>query len=192
LTAAIPAAQDDYKYFDLGTLGRYFDFISIMAYDMHSSGERTTNFHSALFHDPLDPSKAPLNIHYGDYAVRDFLQAGVPPQKIVFGVPFYGKGWVGVPTTNHGLYQAATGPAKADGRAYNRLKGLLAGADRQFNTTTVSCTLWNDGQFWSYDCPEALKAKLDYVAQHHLGGIMFWELGQDTLDAELLKSFVPR
>jgi GH18 family chitinase len=35
-----------------------------------------------------------------------------------------------------------------------------------------------------------MRAKHQYVRQHHLGGVMFWEMGQDTMDAELLNSLV--
>lgn len=189
LTAAIPATAEDFRHYNLRTMSRYFNYLSIMAYDMHWNGEKVTNFHSALFHDPHDPSKPPLDIHYGAYAVNAFLKAGVPAHKIVFGVPFYGKGWTGVSDTNHGLYQSATGPSKNPG-AYRDLQQLPASADRQFDSTVVSCTLWNNGEFWSYDCPEAMRAKMRYIREHHLGGAMFWELGQDTPNADLLKSLV--
>src|SRR5262249_16782786 len=45
LTAAVPATQEDYKYFDLKTLARYMNSLNIMAYDMHWNGEKTTNLH---------------------------------------------------------------------------------------------------------------------------------------------------
>ena len=187
LTAAIPAGSEDYKHFDLKTLSRYMNDLSIMAYDLHWNGEKTTNLHSALFHDPADPSKPPLDTHYGAHAVQDFLRAAVPPRKIVFGVPFYGKGWTGVSDANHGLYQPARDASKLPPE-YRNLKTLPASADRQYYPQLATCSIWNDNQFFSYDCPEAMRAKLKYVRQHHLGGVMFWEMGQDTTDAELLRA----
>jgi GH18 family chitinase len=35
-----------------------------------------------------------------------------------------------------------------------------------------------------------MRAKQQYVRERRLGGVMFWEMGQDTMDAELLKSLV--
>lgn len=157
-----------------------------MAYDLHWNSEPSTNFHSALFHDPADPSLPPLEKRYGDYAVQGFLKAGVPPEKIILGVPFYGKGWTGVADVKHGLYQRATGPAKSGG-SYRELKALPSQADRQYYRNTVSCTVWNDSTFWSYDCPQAMRRKMAYIQEHHLGGVMFWELSHDTPDLELLR-----
>lgn len=189
LTAAIPATAEDYKHYDLKTLSRYMNNLSIMAYDMHWNGEKVTNLHSALWHDAADPSKPPMDSHYGAHAVQDFLHAGVPARKIILGVPFYGKGWSGVANVNHGLYQAAKDASKSPPE-YRNLKALPPEADRQFYPKPATCSIWNNGDFFSYDCPQALRLKRQYVREHHLGGLMFWELGQDTTDAELLRSLV--
>ena len=130
LTAAIPATQEDYRHYDLKMLSRYMNDLSIMAYDMHWNGEKTTNLHSALFHDPADPSQPPADTHYAVHAVQDFLRAGVPARKIILGVPFYGKGWTGVNDTNHGLYQPAKDASKSPPE-YRNLKALPASADRE-------------------------------------------------------------
>jgi len=183
LTAAIPATQVDYKYFDLKTLTRHVNYINVMAYDMHWNGEKITNLHSALFHDPADPSKPPA---YAAYAVENFLRAGVSARKIILGVPFYGNGWTGVGNANHGLYQPAKDASKSPPE-YRSLKTLPENADRQFYSKVATCSIWNNGEFFSYDCPQALQLKRQYVRQHGLAGLMFWEMGQDTSDAELLK-----
>jgi chitinase len=186
LTAALPAEEEYYKNFDLKEISRYLDYISIMAYDLHWNSEPVTNFHSALFHDPADPSKPPLDKRYGDYAVRGFLQAGAPAQKIIFGVPFYGKGWQGVKDANHGLYQPATAAAQTGG-SYRELKDLPSDAQRKYSSRAVTCTVLNSSTFWSYDCPQALHKKMKYIRHHHLGGVMFWELSQDSENVELLR-----
>jgi chitinase len=186
LTAALPAEEEYYKNFQLKEISKYLDYISIMAYDLHWNSEPSTNFHSALFHDPADPSKAPFDKRYGDYAVRGFLRARVPAKKIVFGVPFYGKGWQGVKdATNHGLYQAATGAAESGG-SYRELKELPPEADRTYSSKAIACTILSNTTFWSYDCPQALRKKMAYIKDHHLGGVMFWELSQDSPNLELL------
>jgi chitinase len=185
LTAALPAEVEYYKNFELKEISHDMDLISIMAYDLHWNTEPITNFHSALFHDKHDPSKPPLEKRYGDYAVRGFLHAGVPAEKIIFGVPFYGKGWTGVKAPNHGLYQPATGPAQSGG-SYRELKLLPPESERKYFSRAVTCTVWSNETFWSYDCPAAMRKKMAYVRSHHLGGVMFWELSQDSPDLELL------
>ncbi|MGC2694411.1 MAG: glycosyl hydrolase family 18 protein [Candidatus Angelobacter sp.] len=185
LTAALPAEDEYYINFELKKLTRYMDFLSIMAYDLHWNSEPITAFHSALFHDPKDITDPKLRNRYGDYAVKGFIRAQVPLSKIVFGVPFYGKGWSGVADVNHGLYQSAQGQATSAG-SYRDIKQLPETADRQYYPAAASCTAWNDQTFWSYDCPQALHTKMKYVRSHHLGGVMFWELSHDTVDSELL------
>ena len=42
--------------------------------------------------------------------------------------------------------------------------------------------LWNadSATFITYDDPESLKAKTQFVKSQHLGGIMYWEHSQDA------------
>jgi chitinase len=43
--------------------------------------------------------------------------------------------------------------------------------------------------FISYDDPQSIRAKAQYVKEHRLGGMMFWELSEDRND-ELLNVVV--
>lgn len=187
LTAALPAEPEYYRNFDLPQISRYLDYISIMAYDLHWNSEKITNFHSALYHAPADPSVSPLNLRFGDFAVRGFLAAGVPPSKIILGVPFYGKGWSGVPHKNHGLYQTAVSPAQ-DGGSFHDLNALPEDADRQYYKDAGTCSVWYKNVFWTYDCVQAMRQKAKYARGKKLGGMMFWELSEDTDTLELLRT----
>jgi chitinase len=42
----------------------------------------------------------------------------------------------------------------------------------------------------SYDDPESVGAKAGYVREHHLGGVVIWELGGD--DGRLMRAIVGR
>lgn len=186
LTAALPAESEYYANFELKKITSSMDFLSIMAYDLHWNSVPITAFHSALFRDPRDATDPALHNRYGDFAVKGFIRAHVPLSKIVFGVPFYGKGWAGVADVNHGLYQEAHGESTLPG-TYRDLKQLPESSDRHYYPDVVTCTVWNDQTFWSYDCPQALRKKMKYIHAHHLGGVMFWELSHDTADSELLR-----
>ena len=48
------------------------------------------------------------------------------------------------------------------------------------------------GVMISYDDPESIGLKADYVIEHGLGGVMFWELSSDTDDHELLGTIYQR
>ncbi len=44
------------------------------------------------------------------------------------------------------------------------------------------------GVFWSFDDPDSLSVKMDYVRRMQLGGVMFWELSGDDENSSLLKA----
>ena len=81
----------------------------------------------------------------------------------------------------------ATGPAKVDG-SYRALKELTGTTDRKFYKKAATCSVWNNSNFWSYDCPQAMKKKMAYIRRQRLGGVMFWELSHDTAAGELLRT----
>ncbi len=205
LTAALPGTEQDFSKFQLKPLSRQMNDLAIMAYDMASASDPTTGFASALFRDPANPDQ---RNNYGDYAVRAFRRAGVPAEKIVLGVPFGGaRRWSGVSDTNHGLYQPvpprASGAAAISGAfngappaanpAFGRggVDSLPADADRQFWPAAGSCSVWYENNFWSYDCPQAMSAKMTYVLSHHLHGVMFWEISHDP-NGKLLRALSGR
>jgi chitinase len=184
LSAAVPAMAELYGNFDFRQLSTYLNELGVMAYDMHWNTEPITNLQSALFHDSADPSLPPFDKHYTDWAVRALIDAGVPVEKLILGVPFYGRGWAGVRDTNHGLYQRASGPAREAG--FGELK-VMRGADLQFYPALATCSIWQNSSFWSFDCPDAMREKMEYVRRNRLAGVMVWELRQDTKDGELLR-----
>jgi chitinase len=98
----------------------------------------------------------------------------------VVGVPAYGRGWTGVPNVNNGLYQngtAATGTFEAGIEDYDVLKNRPGTVFRD----SANGAVWKyDGTtFWSYDDPQLIQAKGQYVKSGGLGGLMIWSLDGD-------------
>jgi len=46
----------------------------------------------------------------------------------------------------------------------------------------------NTRQFITYDDPESVSLKADYVINKNLGGMMMWEIEEDTQDSELIST----
>ena len=104
-----PAGAQNYVNIDLKRAADQVDFITIDGYNYAGSWDTQTNHASPLFDDRQDPAFGQdLDI---DATVNAYLKAGVPPRKYTMGLPLYGAGWTGVPSTNHGLYQNSTGPS---------------------------------------------------------------------------------
>ena len=191
LAIATSAGESNFSKIELKKASRHVDFMSIMAYDFHGGWEMATNFHSPLLASSADPAGPKAN---ADFAVRSYLRAGVPASKVVLGVPFYGHGWSGVPNVRHGLYQSATGLApgvwEAGTNDYRDLAPLAAadGTFRDFRTQ--GAWLYNPatGVFWGFDDPVVMGVKAGYARLLGLGGVMFWELSNDTDDGELIRT----
>ena len=193
LSIASPAGPTTLGYLDVPGLSASLDFFNVMTYDMHGGWETTTNFNAPLYPSSDSPSawEASLNV---DAALQTYLDAGVPPDKVVMGLPFYGRGWAGVPAVDGGLYQTSTGMAPGTWEAgvydYHHVIDLMADPVwvRHMHEETMVPWIYSptDQVFITYDDPESFGHKLDYVEEHDLGGVMFWELSADTEDHSLV------
>jgi chitinase len=190
LTIAAPAGADTYANIDLRVISQYLDWLNLMAYDFHGGRDKTTGFHAPLYASAADPGGDDLNVHA---AVQAYLAAGVPADKLVLGVPFYGRGWAGVPDVDQGLYQPVThlprGTWEQGAFDYKDLANNyvdLNGYTRYWHQEAKTPWLYNPETqiFITYDDPESLALKAAYVQEWNLGGVMFWELSAD--DGSLL------
>jgi chitinase len=192
LTAFLPAAPSKIDAgFQVADLPESLDFATFQGYDLAGSWDLSaTNHHSQLYSPKADPQRPRFSV---DLTVQALLDRGPEPEWLVMGVPFYGRGWTGVPDVNHGLYQPATGPApgtlEAGAEDYHVLATLTErGFTRYWDGQAMVPWLFDGTTFWSYEDPKSLKHKTDYVRHHDLGGVMFWELTGDTDDGDLISA----
>lgn len=177
LTAAL-ADGEFTNFVELDRIHAYLDWIDLMTYDFHNSLTPTTGHHSALRRSKTSAAGE----RSVERAVRQYLDAGVPARKLVVGVPLYGRAFADVKADNDGLDQP-----------YGRYEGdhawpqLVAdyidrnGYVRHWDATAQVPYLWNaqTHAFISYDDPQSLKLKADFVKANGLGGMMYWEQSQD-------------
>jgi chitinase len=190
LTIAAPAGESYYSKIELNQIHPYLDFINMMAYDFHGTWESVTNLHAPLYASAADPTIADHG--WADYAVQAYLSAGIPSNKLVLGVPFYGRGWSGVKPGPHGdgLYQPASGAARGKYEAgvddYKELVPLEASYAKYLHPEARSVWIYNGRILWTYDDPTSIGIKMNYVKANSLGGAMFWELSGDTANGALI------
>ena len=181
----IAAADREYFYHvEVSRLHVYVDWINEMAYDFFNSLTPTTGHHAGLYRSKFG---APTD-RTADAAVKQYLAAGVPADKIVLGVPFYGRAFAGVTAKNHGIDQPYE--RFQDFYSYDDLVQKFIGKEgyiRYWDAEAQVPYLWNEASrsFISYEDPQSLGIKVCYVRDQHLGGVMFWELKLDRND-ELL------
>lgn len=160
---------------------RWLDSVNMMCYDWYNALATTTGHDSPLYTNPADPKAISI-----DHSVKMYLAAGVPAAKLVIGVPFYGRLWTGVAAgQTHGLWQPVTTrtsppnttldfwqiAALLDAPGYTRYWDPVAMTPYLYNAATQTLVTYNDA--------EAERARAQYVDEHHLGGLMFWQYTGD-------------
>ena len=183
VTSAIGAAASKINAADYAGAVQYLDWIMPMTYDYFGafSPKGPTAPHSPLY----DYSGIPTAGFYSDSAVQLLKAKGVPANKILLGVGFYGRGWTGVTQATPGgtATGAATGSVEPGIDDYKVLKASCPSTGTIAGTAYAFC----NGNWWSYDTPQTLVGKMDYVNQQNLGGAFFWELSGDTSNGELIR-----
>jgi len=178
ITIAAGASAKFLEHTEMDKVQKYVDTVNLMAYDYYEPGDdKITGNHAPLFVDPADPKGISA-----EKSVKEFEAAGVPANKIVLGVPFYGHVWGHVSATNNGLFQPGD-PVPNAYSTYSKLTQDMTsqGFTRYWDAKASVPYLYNPQKqiFVSYEDPESLALKCKYVIDHHLAGMMFWEYGSD-------------
>lgn len=198
LTMFGPAGQQNFSNIELAKVARTLDFYNVQAYDFHGTWETSTNHASPLFDSPQDPAFADnFNI---DYTIDAYLHAGVPARKLVLGIPLYGRGWTGVPSTHHGLYQTSTAAAPFEPPDFLQTPGVetyltlstaaSSGYQRYFDRRRIAVWLYDAATqtFWTYDDPTTVRLKTIYINRGGLGGAFVWAVKDDDGNGTLIKA----
>lgn len=182
LTIAAPAGSWAYQFIDLNKIQHTLSFFNLMLYDFDGPWNNTTGFVAPLYRS-LKDGDPNNNI---DASVNAYLEAGVHPRKIVFGVPFYGYEWGNVPNIDYGLFEP--GNPIGFGSGYNAIVPLESQFQKYRDSITQAPWLFDGQNFWTYEDPHSISFKMDYVRHHRLGGVMIWELSSDLPNGKLLKT----
>jgi len=142
--------------YDFRALGRVVDFMTVMTYDHHSS---TTPPGPVAGYDWV---KAAL-----DYATRR-----VPSQKVLLGIPFYGREWI-----QSGDATSARTLTFAD--AQNQMQQLSVErlCDERWRTPWFQYSDASGLHTGWYEDSRSLQNKLELMQKYHLRGFAAWRLG---------------
>ena len=197
LTAAV-AAYPPYgdsptgQYLMFAALQNQFDQLNVMTYDMSGPYDGwVTWFNSPLFDGGSRfPSTGALLPSLGA-AVANFTNNGVASTKLGIGIAFYGYLWTGGHgTPNPSITQPrqswTTPPPTATAIRYSTILASYYQTnvyhwDTSAQAAYLSITNANptNSIFLSYDDPRTCQAKVSYIRNHGLGGVMIWEIAQD-------------
>lgn len=158
------------------------DGVNVMTYDFVTGAGPVTGHHTALYSTGKQQTSA-------DAVVQLLDSVGVPREKIVLGAAFYARIWKDVPSEENGLYQK--GEYK-ETLLYKDLSQFLSdndGFQKFWDPTARASYLYHPSKkmFVSYDDSLSVRYKSQYVVDHGLGGIMFWQIAGDEVKNGLLE-----
>lgn len=191
LSIASSANPDYLENNEMEKIGELLDFVNIMTYDFYVAEAGVNGHNAALFNDPQADVEG-MALYNVKTAIEGHLDAGIPADKLVMGMPVYGRSWKDC----DGEYTACSGPSKGtweDGTVdYDHVIAKMGEAkyERHWNDIAkVPYLTSEDGEFISFDDVESVKHKAAFAKELDLGGAMFWELSQDR-ENDLIRATV--
>ncbi|XP_008575859.1 PREDICTED: chitotriosidase-1 isoform X1 [Galeopterus variegatus] len=184
LSAAVPAGRVHVEAgYEVDRIAQNLDFINLMAYDFHGSWERVTGHNSPLYKRQGESgAAAELNV---DAAVQQWLQKGAPANKLILGMPTYGRTFTLASSSDTRVGAPATGPGirgpftkEAGVLAYYEVCSWKEVSKHRIKDQEVPYAFQNN-QWVGFDDAESFKAKVSYLKQKGLGGAMVWTLDLD-------------
>jgi GH18 family chitinase len=138
LTVAVGAAPKHIEKMDLAGMHPYLDWIGIMTYDFYGAWGNKTAFNSPFDHNPAYAGEKGWS--YKE-AIENFMNGGVPANKLVAGMAYYGRGWHSA--KSHEVGGAAVGPGGGDGSLDAKTSAWISNQDGKV------WGVWEAG-VWSY------------------------------------------
>ena len=161
LTIATGAFQNYLDHTNMKEVQKYLDFINIMTYDFFTGGSKYTGHHANLYNSEFN-KKSPKS---AKIAVEQHIKAGIPANKLVLGVPFYGRWWTKVDPSNNGLYQFSNG--KTGSYSFSTIADSIKNNNFKsyWDVSAKTPYIWRekDSLFLTYENERSLKIKSDFV-----------------------------
>ncbi|KAI1177108.1 endochitinase [Nemania sp. FL0916] len=176
LSVALPAGPENYSKMKLGAMNSAgVDQFNMLAYDYAGSWDTTAGHQANLYPDANNPLNTPFST---DAAIKAYIAAGVPANKITLGLPLYGRSF----ESTAGLGKAYTGVGsgswesgiwdyKVLPRSGTEIYDSVAGATYSYDSASK--------ELISYDNADMIKRKASYIQSKGLAGSMFWEASGD-------------
>lgn len=166
LSVALGAGEEHLQAVDGQRLNRLVDQAVVMAYDLQGF-DHLTGHHAGLYPDGETKNS-------GAYAVAQLQSSGLAAEKLLLGIPAYGRMWRQVGSSGNGLnVRAATSGNKTI--SYPALQALEESGYQRHWDEAAQATWWYDGtNFISGEDEQSLTAKAAYLRAKGLGGAAIW------------------
>lgn len=168
-------AVDWNNVFDFSIMASAVDKFIVMGYDYYWTGSTTAGPNDPLYH-----FSTTYNYNLSK-SITYYINAGCPRNKLIMGLPYYGREW---PTSSTSVPSGATASGVA--RFYNDVKDNLngyysAGNHQQEVDSYSDVFVFNNGG--TRQCFITLEdnfyKRLDHINNTGIGGMGIWALGYD-------------
>jgi chitinase len=182
LSASTTGRRELIDNLDLLSLADDVDWFNVMAYDFALE----TPWHFSPLHPhPEAPGDPGQNV---ERVMNEYLERGVPAERLVLEVPTYGRAWGCVEDGFSVEFCETEGESRLDpgifkykylaenyiGQAYERVWDDVSKAAYLYNAT--------DQIVISYEDPESVAAKIRYARDKGFGGFVFGDMSGDNGD----------
>lgn len=191
LTAAVPVGPDNVRGgYDVPAVASYLDFINLMAYDFHGKWERETGHNAPLYSHSSDSEwRKQLSV---DHAANLWVKLGAPKEKLIIGMPTYGRSFTLANPDKHGVNNPASGGGKAG--EYTKESGFLAYYEICEMLLNGGVYVWDDemkvpyavqGDQWvGFDDERSIRNKMNWIKENQFGGAMVWTVDMDDFSGK--------
>lgn len=150
-------------------MDQYLDFWNMMAYDFSGSWDQIANHQANVFGGPISANGS----------IQWYISQGVPRNKIIMGVPLYGRSFMNTGGPRQPFQ--GVGPGSWEQGVYDYRALPLPGSYVMRDEQALSSWTYNyqTKEMVSFDSEEVGRWKGEWIRKEGLGGSMFWELSGD-------------